>query len=220
MSIENLRTEVKRLCEVVINYVSQEDASKYYLTADSPANVMSDNEVYVLDCIPEDDKIQAEAHELAHIYVREKGLINLKIYGNEPFDFLLLELNNALSHRFVLNTLSRGFCISNVLHINLRAKSLESITQDIEDLKDEVELLYAFGLRLYDIHKTIPDLKNEVKRLASLNDDVNTAFNAAFEYIDPIQPETPKKEQESAINSFLSYLGYGKGMFFKLLKPL
>jgi hypothetical protein len=211
MSIENLRTEVRQLCQqLVVNYIREKDASRYYLSANCPANVMNNNEVYVLDCIPEEDKIQAEAHELGHIYVREKGLISIPPNGNKPFDFLLLELNNALSHRFVLNVLSQIFFISNDLHLDLRAKSLNSIKQDIKDFKEKIEYLHAFGLKLYDIRATIPELKNEVERLIVINGNVSAAYNAAVSYIDPIQLETPKKEQESAINGFLIHLGYDR----------
>ncbi|MCM3442670.1 hypothetical protein [Metabacillus halosaccharovorans] len=212
MSIEILRTEVKRLCQVEIKYIALEDAPRYHLSVESPANVRNGNEVYVIDCIPEEEKLQAEAHELGHIFIREMGLISFQPKGSEPFDFLLLELNNALSHRFVIEILSSRFYISNAFHLKLRTESLESIVQDINDFKEEVELLHAFGLRLYDIYKMIADLKNEVERLAGINDGVNASFSAAKTYLEPLQPETPKKEQESAINSYLNYLGYNKDM--------
>ena len=45
-------------------------------------------------------------------------------------------------------------------YLNLRGRSIKTITEDIAELQDEIELLHGIGLRLYDISVTIPGLKN------------------------------------------------------------
>lgn len=74
MSIGSLRTEVRKLCCLDVGYICNEEAHSYQLTINSPANTDS-NIIYILDCISEEEKIQAEAHELGHIYIKESGLI-------------------------------------------------------------------------------------------------------------------------------------------------
>lgn len=98
---------------------------------------MNNNEVNVLDSISKDEKIMAEAHELGHIYVRENGLVSIEPHGNEPYDYLMLELNNALSHKFVIDLLAQEFSISSETHLNLRAASIRTVEKDIEELQKE-----------------------------------------------------------------------------------
>lgn len=206
MSIESLRAEVRKLCSLDVRYICREEANVYQLSMNSPANTDS-HIIYILDCIPEEEKIQAEAHELGHIYVKEKGIICMESQGNRPFDFLILELNNSLSHRFVVSVLDK-YGMSSQFHLNLRGKSIKTITEDIEELKGEVELLHGIGLRLYDISITIPELKNEAERLSKINNDVKAAYDAANIYFNQIRLGTPKEEQVDAVNNFFIKLGY------------
>lgn len=92
-------------------------------------------------------------------------------------------------------------------HLNLRGRSIKTITEDIAELQDEIELLYGIGLRLYDISVTTPGLKNEAERLSRVNNDVKSAYDAASVYFDTIRPDTPKEEQEYAVNNFFIKLG-------------
>ena len=85
-------------------------------------------------------------------------------------------------------------------HLNLRGRSIKTITEDIAELQDEIELLYGIGLRLYDISVTIPGLSR-------VNNDVKSAYDAASVYFDTIRPDTPKEEQEYAVNNFFIKLG-------------
>lgn len=214
MSIENLRTEVRLLCYVTVRYISDSEAKDYHLSINSPANTMRNNEVNILDSISEDEKIMAEAHELGHIYVEKKGLVSIEPRGGEPYDYLLLELNNALSHKFVIGLLSQEFSISSETHINLREESIRTVEKNIKDFQNDIEILHGIGLKLYDIITTIPHLSSEVERLVSLNCKVYESYSAASRYFETISPSTPREDQEEAIRSFLSYLGYERQLYF------
>jgi len=158
MSIETLRSEVRRLCPCEVRYVAQEEAVMYNLSDDCPANIMRNHEIWevnVIDWISENLRIQAEAHELGHLYIHESGLVRIETHDYGPLVFFILELNNALSHRFVIDTLLLDFSIEISYHLDIRAQSMNSIRQQIHDYNDEVALLYGLGLRLYDIYLTI-----------------------------------------------------------------
>ncbi len=206
MSIDNLRTEVRKLCNFDVRYICEGEAKYYGLSTNSPANTDGYN-IYILDCISKEEQVQAEAHELGHIYIKESGLICLKVLGDDPICFLKLELNNALSHRFVVS-LVEEYGISNEVHIYLRKQSMKTVIKDIMDLKDEPELMHGIGLKLYDISVTIPELNREVERVLRLNNDVKIAYDTAVIFFSKLYPETPKEEQGVLVNRFFNKLGY------------
>lgn len=207
MSIIELRAEVERLCDLVINHVSKEDAENYYLSTMSPAN-FCDGQVNILKCNDEDKMTQAEAHELGHIYIREKGIVGIETEEEGPMKYLILELNNAISHRFVIKALLQEFEISSKIHLDLRSHSLTSVSKDIEALIDEVEILHGIGLKLYDISITIPDLKVETEKLARKNNEVYKAYRVSGVYLSRIESDTSRSEQEELINMLFLELGY------------
>ena len=208
MPIEQLRHELKRRSiYYVVKYINKDDAEEYQLSTNNPANVNSSGEIFILDSLNEKDKNQAEAHELGHLYIRELGLVQVISQGYGR-DYRILEINNALSHRFVTSVLSDEFGISNENHLTLRAESIKNIQEEILESPYDSESLHGIGVKLYDISVTLPKLTKEVEGIVETNGFVCEAYNAAHRHFDAICcPSMPKKEQEDAIGRFFDEIG-------------
>lgn len=210
MSILALRQDVNELCNYNTTFVNQDNAPDYYLSAESPANIFDGNEIYILNSLGNDEKIQAEAHELGHLYVSARGIVKCAIDNSEPIDFLKLELNNALSHKVLMEIIENDYGISNDFHKNLRISGLSHL-DDINDL--EIELLYGIGLRLYDISRTIENTSQTVNQILSANEAVRIAYNLAYELLNDIEINTPRDEQIERIANYINILGLSRTDF-------
>ncbi|CEK38123.1 hypothetical protein [Paraclostridium sordellii] len=202
MKIINLRNSIKE--KLYINYVDVKEQDRYYLSDSSPANIFDGN-MNILNSLSESDKIEAEAHELCHILLKERGLICLSTTDGD-LNFFVLELNNAISHKELVNTLQ------NELHYRLRYDSIKDIDKFIDDIKyfvenEEIYLLYGLGFRLYDIYTTLLESSDEeIESLVEENQHIKISFNLAKKYLSKIDSTTSKDNQIDIINTMLREL--------------
>lgn len=207
MSLTRLKSELAEMgVEIDIVYVEEKNAHQISITKDSPAQVM-DGKIYVLSDLSNEERIQAEAHELGHLYVKELGIINFEPIYNEPIGYLKLELNNTLSHKFIIQILEEKFGISSDIHLQLRIRGIDSTKNYLIDSDMDTEVLYGLGLNLYDIAITAPNSKNDVLEVLSLNESIKRAYQAAETHLGSIHLGMSKEEQEQVVNEFLSELG-------------
>lgn len=205
MKIINLRNSIKE--KLAINYVDTKEQGRYYLSDSSPANIFND-EMNILNSLSENDKIEAEAHELGHILLKERGLICLSS-TDWDLDFFVLELNNAISHKELINTLQIEFNISSELHYRLRYDSIKERERFIDNVKyfvmnKDIYILYGLGFRLYDIYITLLKSRyEEIEKLVEENQYVRTSFNLAKKYLYKIDSTTSKDNQVEIINTIL-----------------
>lgn len=205
MKIINLRNSIKE--KLAINYVDTKEQGRYYLSDSSPANIFND-EMNILNSLSENDKIEAEAHELGHILLKERGLICLSSIDWD-LDFFVLELNNAISHKELINTLQIEFNISSELHYRLRYDSIKERERFIDNVKyfvmnKDIYILYGLGFRLYDIYITLLKSRyEEIEKLVEENQYVRTSFNLAKKYLYKIDSTTSKDNQVEIINTIL-----------------
>ena len=109
-------------------------------------------------------------------------------------EFLALEINNAISHWFLISGLKTDYNIESELHLSERAASLSTISNVIEELyfKNSTTLLKGLGVRLYDIARTIPDRAREIIDIATTNQLVNHTFQMARKILSRITIESSK----------------------------
>ncbi len=207
MSIDLLRIEVQGLCNYTIGY------THVGLSFENPASIV-DNNILIFDGLREDDKIQAEAHELAHLYFKTVGLIYLNPQFGDECDFFVLELNNAISHKYVIEKLSE-LNISNDYHLSLRNNSLNNIAVDINNCRYSPALLRGLGLRIFDVFQTVREPIVNINECASQNEIVLQAYNTAQQNISLITPQQTREEQVALVSSFLRELGYRPDGFFR-----
>lgn len=210
--IEDLKLykEVKKLCDININIVNSSEALKYNLTEKSLANITENNTINILDTVSKEKQIEIIAHELGHIYLKENGLVCFeKNFEDElEFNYFILELNNAISHKHLIKILKEEFSISSNIHLKLRTICLNEIYNEIEDCEYSNMLLHGIGLKLYDISTTLPEKREQVERICSKNKEINKAYKLAQEYIGRIDLNMNKNEQITLINKYIEGLGY------------
>lgn len=207
MSIHQLKNELNEYKKVEVIYVEKSEAEENWLTEESPANVRN-GKVYVLNDLQYEKRLQAEAHELGHLYVEQLGLIHFEPKASEPMDYLKLELNNALSHRFIIHILDEQFDISSEYHLQLRRKGIDTTKEILQDGSEyEKEILFGLGLKLFDISITILDTEEEIKQVISLNKEVALAFEKAKTHLVQLKLDMSNEEQEQMISKFLEGLG-------------
>ncbi|WP_129727943.1 hypothetical protein [Ectobacillus funiculus] len=207
MSISDLKKELNQSKQIEVIYVEKSKAKENWLTEESPANVR-DGKIYVLDDLPDENKLQAEAHELGHLYVEQLGVLKFDPEYGEPIDYLKLELNNALSHRFIIDILNEKFNISSDYHLHLRRKGIDNTKEILQDNDEyEKEILFGLGLKLFDISITIPDTEEEIEKIIHFNKDVSLAYEAAKTYLMQMKLDMPSEEQRQIIGNFLEKLG-------------
>lgn len=211
MSIDNLRNEVQRNTKVAIRYINYEEKNLYTLSNESPANTNLDV-IYVLNSINQEDKIEAEAHELGHLLVKNRGMITLKSKDFYESSYFVLELNNAVSHKYVVNILKDEFDISSDLHLTLRENSIKNVEKDIREL-DNIYFLYGIGMKLYDINVT---LGKDIEKFTELNEYVKRAVDAAKEWLSQINIDMPIESQKKIIHNMLDELRIPEGLIVLL----
>lgn len=160
---------------------------------------------FIYDALDKNTKLLAEAHELGHLYVNELGIVRCEIDAMEPIDFFKLEFNNAVSHRILMQILEEEFNISNIYHIELRIKGLETY-KDLSDL--ELETLFGLGLRLYDISQTVPGISEEIiNDIINRNRAVKLSYTLANELLSEINTNISREEQIQRSINYFSILG-------------
>lgn len=212
--LEQLRRDVESLCgsSLQIEYVEHDNS--HGLSIDRSTKVTKDEKIFILNSLPLEFRIQAEAHELAHLYLKYSGLIRIEFpfdYGYPVSeDYLALEINNALSHVHLVPLLQNKYGISSQIHLDLQGSALEYVPDQIMDRRlnqDEI-CLHGIGVVLYDIEKTIPKFSALIKDIANMDPAVKQAWKQAHQYFPLIEPTLNRDHQRLLLQNFLKSLGY------------
>lgn len=216
-SIEQLRLDVKNLCDYHVHLIPEEEAEAYSLSAQSPARVTKKKEVwqiYILESLSIEEYLEAEAHELAHllVYYRSPGLITMDFVEmfDENLQGLIGRIHNAIPHKLLIDELENKYNIGNGLHIHLMESSLEDITAKMRNLEAEInyKMLHAMGVYLFDIERTNPNASARVNQMIQLNATVKQAFEAAQLHLSQIKLGQSQALQRQYINKFMKDIGY------------
>lgn len=216
-SLEQLRLDVESLCNYQINLIPMENAEAYCLCAQSPAEATIDRnvwQIYILESLSKEERREAEAHELGHLLVqyRPPGLITMDsiVMFDEEMQVLIGEIDNAISHKLLIDELKTKYNISSGLHIRLMAKSLEEIYAKIRILEagKNTKLLHAMGVYLFDIARTNKNASVKVVQKLQLNSTVKHAFKAAQLHLSQIKLGQSQTIQRQYVNRFMEDIGY------------
>jgi hypothetical protein len=140
------------------------------LDENCPAEVGTNGEIRIWSGLPEVHHEEAKAHEIYHIYLRRQGLIAFQTNDNKaqyyfdsdllPFlDDLAREINNALSHHRLIYALKNKYGIKSDYHLAKRAKPIEELTIEINEVCGNIPLLHHYGAILYDIEMTLSGME-------------------------------------------------------------
>lgn len=206
MSLSKLKLELVEMgIDVKVEYIEEAQSAQYYLSEAAPANVM-DGKIHIINNLSDDTKIQALAHEYGHLLIKERGIISFEPIGDGPFDYLILELNNALSHKFIINVLEQKFGISSDFHLKLLVEGLNKTKDIIKNSYLEKEILFGIGLKLYDIAITVPNKKKEIEDILAINKNIELSFQAANTHLKNIHLDSSVEEQMWTIEEYLNDL--------------
>jgi hypothetical protein len=149
------------------------------------------------------ERDMAIAHELAHILLEYQWLEPVSETGVHQDGRILRELGNAISHPYVIDLASRHD-VSSDLHLQERGANIdefESYVPRADVLGDEPLFL---GLVLFDIARTRPELGLRARSIAASNPGVQQAFDAAEQWLAPLNERSSRSEQRQAVASFMT----------------
>ncbi|NMD72748.1 hypothetical protein HHO41_21200 [Bacillus sp. DNRA2] len=216
-SLEQLRLDVESLCNYQINLIPIENAEAYCLCAQSPAEATNERnvwQIYILDSLSKEERLEAEAHELGHLLVhyRPPGLITMDsiVMFDEDMQVLIGEIDNAISHKLLIDELKIKYNISSGLHIRLMATSLEDIHAELKNVETDknTKLLHSIGVYLFDISRTNKNALTRVFQKLQLNSSVKHAYMAAQLHLTQIKLGQSQTIQRQHVNRFMGDIGY------------
>ena len=130
MNVEN-ENLIKLIKEVYgegeFKYIEEEINGEHRLTNESPAR-LEENEIYILNTLNDEDRIEAIAHEVAHVLLFNRKLICVSIDKSDKLDFFAAMLNNLISHKQLIGVLKYEFNISSNMHLKLQMEGLFRVT--------------------------------------------------------------------------------------------
>ena len=195
-----------------------------HLSRSSPAKVI-DGKIYILDILSPTEKEEAKAHELGHELIKGRGMIRCEAY-NELDDgklFLFGEINNSLSHKELISTLSSEFNLSSGLHLQLQLNALlyGGIEQKIANCSNDKFGLYAIGLELFDIQRTVEgNYDEEIRKLCTKSIYVKKGLEVGTKYLDSINLNSTREEQIKALACVMTEFELGHLLDINYYYPL
>ncbi|MBP1931950.1 hypothetical protein [Ammoniphilus resinae] len=215
MSLDDLHYEVEQLRGEPASIIFVGDENDYGLNPTQPAAIDSDDNIIVLNSLLDDVKEQCIAHELGHMWLKYSGLIEVRYpFSYEfrtPEQYLALEINNTISHIWVIELLRDRFGISSDYHLNQRKAIIQHV-QDIEGL-DSFQL-HGMGIALFDYERTYPNSTPEVQVVLQRCDkSIKSAYEAAKTHLTYRVSTTSYDKQKIAIHNLLAELGYPPTLF-------
>ncbi|WP_318509100.1 hypothetical protein [Bacillus sp. T3] len=225
-SLERLRLDVESLCNFNVHVIPIEDAEAYCLFEQSPAQATNEGnvwQIYLLESLTNEDRLEAEAHELGHllVYYRPPGLITMDsiVMFDEDMQELIGEIDNAIQHKLLIDELKTYYNINSSLHIKLMETSLEDICAEIRNLVAEKnnKLLHAIGVYLFDIARTNKNASVRVDQKLQLNTTVKHTFDAAQLYLSQIKLGQSQTIQRYYVNRFMRDIGYEEELDYFIL---
>lgn len=223
MSLERLKNDLNEMnisYEIVL--VPLNDELTYKLTDLSPANIGHDGRIYVMERLNEQEKSEAIAHELGHLYYKNLGQVTLENFEDQHN--LPLEINNVISHMAIIDWLERTYGIASTAHIIRRATLLEEAEQYLVNLEksylnkdidclDYDYYLATLGVYLRDIEMCLPNRQDQVNYVAALHPRLSLILNAARIHLFNISVNFSEEEQKRRINAFIMTLRFDIGEF-------
>lgn len=202
---------IDNLNQIGILPAIREEAAGAHLHANSPAKVNNDGSISILNTLNPEEKELSIAHELGHILVRNMGVLQIEQIGG-PEDYLFLEINNALSHSILIELLERQYGIGSAMHLNLRLLGLTTMENNVtwaqtQQGRDAQIFLAAEGVKLYDIHRTIPHVRADVQDLIRLHPVLSLSFERANEFFSGVNVGIGLNELHDIITKFLNSVG-------------
>ncbi|MHB1456756.1 MAG: hypothetical protein ACYC0V_07560 [Armatimonadota bacterium] len=219
MSLDELRHDVVTSIGYTLTPVFIEVG--HGLTNTLPARVTPRGDQYcieILNTLSPIEKIEAEAHELAHILLEYQGLIALDPNAISPCDpwewiYLSIEITQAISHRFVVDLLISQYGISSDFHLRLREVNVNSIPIEDADSENHIAQLHGFGVYLYDLEKTVYNILSRIEEVSCHHEAISHSLSMSRRYLNDITLDMCRDEQLIIINKFLSELGYDPRRF-------
>jgi hypothetical protein len=197
-----------------------------------PAAVMSDGRIIVLKGMETEKLEESIAHEVMHKIVNmtvvncraneNKVISEGNFDSNKKEDFihfdlimsrldaLALSINDALSHKKVVETLESKYGIDSHEHLHLLSECLDDSELIAACDTAAPEDYHAHGLVLLDLEQTMTELANKIDVASKLHPEIERAFLAGKEYLLPIINgiEIDMTNQRLKIFQFLRVLGY------------
>lgn len=195
-----------------------------------PAAVMGDGSIVVLQGIEIKILEDAIAHELKHKMLaknivmcranesrvlRENSFDLSKDDDFDKFDTIMTRLesvalciNDALSHKTLIQELESEYGISSEEHLTLLSQCLDYSEFIATCSTAAIEDYHAHGLVLFDLEQTMPVLIDKITAASKLHPEIEKAFLAGKEYLQPITNGSDMSNQRNKVIQFLRVLGY------------
>lgn len=231
MRVEKFKQEVEELIsksgrQLFIKYVS----NPKYAEAYTEPSCEGDYEIIIGKHLEGDSKEQAIAHELAHIYLRFKGIFSdvywlddqASKYTTYTINDLNLAIINYIDHFILINVLdSMGF--SNQYFVDIKRKQeLNIITEyytpqemiDLDIKSDKClaiankSMIIASAISIADIWNVVPDRREEIEKFIHFKKStlLSTAFQSALSLKNKIYIGVSEDIQRRAISDILDLL--------------
>lgn len=203
-----LQSDVERLASKQSKIVTIEPSPD--LDPLSPAQVQPTSDGFIIRYsidLKEPDRAEAIAHEYGHLLLHFRGLINVFDTWYGLNDYLALEMNNAISHRALIETLQTEYAIGSGHHLRCRKAGLDRL-RDYADTPDiEQDILFGIGVALYD-SATTGAISEKATAILNSNPDICRAFTAAHRYLSRITVALSREDQLRLVDMFLVELGF------------
>ncbi len=205
MNLEKLRKEVSGLCTVKTKFTCDSRLSRI-----CPAYIinqgLSSYKILILNSLSNEETIQVEAHELAHLLLAHlnPGLISFTPKGTRPIDWLKEAVNNTISHKTIIDILLTDYNISSDVHLAGLSSSINGISKQIEKCYCLPDLIKVrLGVILFDIERTLPNSEVEVARVSSMNSRVREALVASRNHLSLISTKMERAAQYQEVRNFI-----------------
>lgn len=224
--LERLRSDVNGAGSIQLEPTCFVPSGRF-VNVKSPANIRLNGSgtsylVEVLADLDAGDRAQAEAHELCHLLLRSRGLVECDSYDDGMGRYLALQINNLIYHRHLIRELeARG--ISSELHIRLVRQSMEDLEALVAEYETELHAsdqllrqdallaLHGIGVKLLDACLTVPGLELAVAHILAGSNNVAAGFAAAQKHL-LFETDETSEEQVRRLGDFLSMLGYSSSL--------
>ncbi|AZR73229.1 hypothetical protein BBF96_07425 [Anoxybacter fermentans] len=211
----DLKKDVLEILEEPVEFfkLSSEEAAMvgYYISEKNPAfceRIPGGWRIYISKDLNTIQQAEVAAHELAHLLLKGEGLYSVSLGEDWPESYLAMEINNVISHHFIITRLKKDYGIGSNLHISLRESILTNGQQMIEEYSEEYVMLHGIGLHLLDLFLTAKKHKKRIEELLELSDKVKESFEIGEKLLVYPSHQISAEEQWLRISEFLQRLGY------------
>lgn len=191
-----------------------------------PAQVGPDDEITVSKELAGRDLIEAKAHEMGHTILRYQGLVAFEIADRDlaeqacgtEANQLCTEINNAISHRFLLPMLKSQYNIDSLLQHRLRCQSPECTAKILSDFEGDTTISHIEGIVAYDLLQCKLVETEQVELILDIDNKIRYAFELSVEHLSKIEIGMPIETQVKIFVDYLEKLGHPPKMF-KIKEP-